>query len=151
MSSTTGSWQPVPPRYSYAWYERASSAGSWQLISGASGSKYTVGAYSGDQVSVAVTASNDGGSSTAMAKPMTVTGGTTSAILPPAVARACEHGGAACFRYGCGRGCAVDLERVLVQQPDELCVPVGGLQQLRWIVLGHQWRDVIELHRRFER
>ena len=83
LSSTAGSWQPAARRYSYAWFERASSTSSWRQIPNASGARYTVGQYAGDQVTVAVTASNDGGSSTAMARPVTVSSGSTP---PPVLA-----------------------------------------------------------------
>jgi hypothetical protein len=73
LTATTGTWSGNPSSYAYQWRRCDTSGGSCAAIAGATSSTYTLaGADVGATIRVAVTASNSGGSSTAVSDPTAV-------------------------------------------------------------------------------
>lgn len=62
LSTSTGTWTNSPTSYSYQWYAKGPFS-NWSAISGATSSSFGLGAaYAGAQIKVAVTATNNRGS-----------------------------------------------------------------------------------------
>jgi hypothetical protein len=81
LSATSGTWSGSPT-YGYQWQRASSSGGSYSNISGATSSTYTlVAADVGQYLKVNVTATNSGGSTTALSSATAQIGKTNQATL----------------------------------------------------------------------
>ena len=66
LTTSTGTWTGSPTSYSYQWQTSSTGTGGWSNISGATSSSYTIQSGDvGNYLSVAVTATNTNGSTTA--------------------------------------------------------------------------------------
>jgi hypothetical protein len=76
LTAATGSWRNSPTSFSYVWSSCDARGGSCSSISGATGNTYAIAASdTGRTIRVTVTASNGGGSATAVSAPTAVVKG----------------------------------------------------------------------------
>jgi hypothetical protein len=81
LSTSNGSWSTSPTGYAYAWQDCDTSGNNCSPITGATASSYTLAATDvGDTIRAVVTATNAGGSTSAISNPTVVV---TAASTPP--------------------------------------------------------------------